>query len=301
MIKEHSLKPNPAMEGQAATKSERRYSTSASLLLVIPLLLLLLLAFIYPVGKLVLSSIWTPAGLTSEHYGRLALEPLYLRILWRTFQIALVVTIASFVLGYPVALAMSRAKGRMAMVITAFIMIPLWTAALIRSYSWIVLLQRKGIVNSLLMGAGLIDTPLRLLYTESAVIVAMTNVLLPFMILPIFSALRTIPDDLPRAARNLGATGFQAFLQIILPLSIPGIYAGALMTFILALGFYITPALVGGPQTLMMSTLIGQQATELLNWPFAGALSAVLLFATLTVVVLFRRSLARSKGFQLEV
>jgi mannopine transport system permease protein len=122
---------------------------------------------------------------------------------------------------------------------------------------------------------------------------------LPFMILPIFAGLRTIPDDLVRAARNLGATGFKSFLQVVLPLSLPGVYAGALMTFILALGFYVTPALVGGPRTLMMATLIGQQTTELLNWPFAGALSVLLLGSTLLIVIVFRNVLARNQGMQI--
>lgn len=277
--------------------SARRYSTGASLLLVAPLLLLLGFGFLYPVGKLLAGSLFDP-GFTLEHYARIFEEPLYLRILWRTLRIALLVTVLAFLLGYPVAYAMTKVPGRWTLLITACVLIPLWTSVLIRSYAWIVLLQRQGVINELLTSLGIADQPLRLIYTEMAVIVAMTHVLLPFMILPIFSALRTIPRDLPRAALNLGAGRFALFRAVVLPLSLPGVFAGALMTFILALGFYVTPALVGGPSTLMMATLIGQQTTELLNWPFAGALSAVLLATTLLLAIAFRRALALNRGFQ---
>jgi mannopine transport system permease protein len=138
-----------------------------------------------------------------------------------------------------------------------------------------------------------------MIYTEGAVMVAMTHVLLPFMILPIFSSLKSIPPDLARAARNLGAGPAQTFFRVTLPLSLPGVYAGSLMTFILALGFYITPALLGGPSTLLMATVIGQQTTELLNWPFAGALSGVLLGVTLLLVIVFRRTLSFNSEVQL--
>jgi mannopine transport system permease protein len=192
---------------------------------------------------------------------------------------------------------MAKLKGRSAALVAACVLIPLWTSVLVRSYAWIVLLQRNGIVNNALTDAGLISEPLRLLYTQGAVTVAMTHVLLPFMILPIYGALRSIPDEFPRAARNLGAGSASVFINVILPLSLPGVFAGSLMTFILALGFYITPALVGGARTLMMATLIGQQTTELLDWPFAGALSLVLLGATVLLVIVFRKALSLNKGF----
>ncbi|UCI31984.1 ABC transporter permease [Mesorhizobium sp. B4-1-4] len=278
--------------------SSREYGPTLSLLLVTPLLLLLLGGFLYPVGRLFWGSVFAPEA-TPKHYLRILQEPLYFLILWRTFEIAFIVTVLAFLLGYPVALAMSRVSGRAAMLIGACVLIPLWTSVLVRSYAWIVLLQRNGVINNTLHEAGLIETPLKLLYTQGAVVVAMTQVLLPFMVLPIYSVVHSIPDDLTRAARNLGAGGLQAFLHITLPLSLPGVAAGVLITFILSLGFYVTPALVGGPSTLMMSTLIGQQTTELLNWPFAGALSAVLLIATLLLVIVFRRALALNKGFKL--
>ncbi len=175
-------------------------------------------------------------------------------------------------------------------------LIPLWTSVLVRSYAWIVLLQRTGIINQALLSSKLIDEPLRMIYTQGAVIVAMTHVLLPFMIMPIFAALRAIPPEYVQAAMNLGSTRLHAFRAIIVPLSLPGIFAGCVISFVLALGFYVTPALVGGAGSLMMATLIGQQTTVLLDWPFAAALSTSLLVVTLAVVIIFRRTLSLSKG-----
>jgi mannopine transport system permease protein len=278
--------------------SVRQYSPSFSLALTAPLILLLIFSFLYPVGRLLWTSVATPEGFTAEHYLRVWNQPLYLNILWRTIQLAFVVTVASFLLAYPVAYAMTLVKSRWAAVMTACVLIPLWTSVLVRSYAWIVLLQRNGVINNLLRDSGVITDPLHMLYTEGSVMIAMTHSLLPFMILPIYSALNTIPLELAKAARNLGAGPIQAFFRVTLPLSLPGVYAGSLMTFILALGFYITPALVGGPQTLMMATLIGQQTTELLNWPFAAALSGVLLAATLLLVAIFRKTLSLNKGVQ---
>lgn len=277
--------------------SARSYSGALSLALIAPLLLLLAFGFLYPVARLLLQSFFDP-DFTLGHYVRMIETPLYFRVLLRTLQVALLVTLGAFLIGYPVAYAMARARGNWLMVIAACVLIPLWTSVLVRSYAWIVLLQRRGIVNNILMEAGLISDPLRLIYTEGAVIAAMIHVMLPFMILPIFGSLRTIPQDLPRAALSLGASHLTVFRAVILPLSLPGVFAGTLMTFILSLGFYITPALVGGPSTMMMATLIGQQTTTLLNWPFAGALSMVLLLTTLGLAVAFRKALAINKGFQ---
>jgi mannopine transport system permease protein len=288
-----------ARAASVASSPGHRYSTSLSLLLVSPLLILLGFAFVYPIGRLISQSFFSP-HFSLAHYARMINEPLYFRILLQTIEIAFIVTLATLVLGYPVALAMVRLNGAWRACIAVCVLIPLWTSVLVRSYAWIVLLQRNGIINNFLVSTGIVSQPLHLIYTEGAVTVAMTHVLLPFMIFPIYAALRTIPDELTRAARNLGAGPFTAFAKVTLPLSLPGVFAGVLMTFILALGFYVTPALVGGPRTMMMATLIGQQATEILDWPFAGALSTVLLTATLILVAGFRKVLSVSKGFENE-
>jgi mannopine transport system permease protein len=281
--------------GSAHRSFAGQLSRPVSLALALPLVLLLGFAFLVPVAKLLVGSVFAPNP-TAEHWVRIVQEPIFLRILVRTVQTAAIVTVLALLLGYPVALVMSRQGGRAAMLIAACVLIPLWTSVLVRSYAWIVLLQRTGIVNNTLLSWGVIDQPLRLIYTEGAVIVAMTHVLLPYMILPIFSSLRSIPPELNRAARNLGAGPWTSFRTVTLPLSLPGVYAGAIIVFILSLGFYVTPALVGGPQNLTIATLIGQQTIDLLNWPFAGALAGLLLAVTLGLVAVFRRILSFGKA-----
>ena len=266
----------------------------ASWLLLSPLLLLLAFAFFWPIVNLLSRSVFTPEP-SLQNYERLASDALYWRIFGRTFWISFWCCVLSLLLGYPVAYAMARLSGWRAAVVAACVLIPLWTSVLVRSYAWVFLLQRQGVVNSVLLEAGLIGAPLRMLYTEGAVLMAMTHVLLPFMILPIYATLRGVPRELERAARNLGAGRFQAFLRVTLPLSLPGVSTGVLFVFILALGFYITPAMVGGPRTLMIGTLIAQQVTDLLDWKFAGAISAVLLVLTLGVAVVFQRALSVEK------
>lgn len=274
-------------------RSAKSYPPVMSLLLVSPLMALLLIGFLYPVARLVQLS-FTDGG---EPYARLVESRLYISVLTDTILISAAVAAFCLLLGYPVALAMARLKRRAALLVAACVFVPLWTSVLIRSYAWVVLLQRNGLVNDLLQAVGLSDGPLRLLYTHGAVILAMTHVLLPFAILPIQATLRSLPADLTRAASNLGATPLRAFLLVTLPLSLPGVFAGTLLCFVLALGFYITPALVGGPSSMMMATLIGQQTLVVLDWPFAAALSTLLLTVSLLLVAVFRRALAHNKGF----
>lgn len=268
----------------------RGFDTRASIVLVLPAIVILFTFFLVPLYGLLEQSFTSPE-LGVGNYVRALTSDLYLLILMRTVWLSVVVTLLALLLGYPVALTMSRVSGPAAIAIAICVLIPLWTAVLVRSYAWIVLLQRQGIVNETLIWLGLINEPLRLLYTEGAVILATTHVLLPFMILSIYSVLRNIPKDLSMAASNLGASRFATFRHVIFPLSMPGVYSGVLMVFIISLGFYITPALLGGPSTLLMSTLIGQQTTEILDWGLAGALSVILLVLTLILVALFGRVL----------
>ncbi|MFN7024788.1 MAG: ABC transporter permease [Pseudorhizobium sp.] len=274
-------------------RTARRYAPLTSLLLVLPLLASFAVGFIYPVAMLVRLSF--SRGL--EPYLRLLQETLYLDVLLTTVVTAGIVASLCLLLGYPVAYAMAKLSRTAALVTAACVFVPLWTSVLIRSYAWIVLLQRNGIVNELLQGVGITHEPLKLLYTQGAVVLAMTHVLLPFAILPIHSTLRMLSPDLHRAAANLGAGPLRTFVSVTLPLSLPGVFAAAILCFVLALGFYITPALVGGPGSMLMATLIGQQTTVVLDWPFAAALSCVLLTITLLLVLVFRRVFTFSKGF----
>jgi ABC-type spermidine/putrescine transport system permease subunit I len=256
-------------------------------LLVAPLVLYMLVFYALPLVSMLLRSIADPTW-TLENYRRLLGDTVFLHVFWTTLRTAFVVTIGCLLLGYPVALALSRLERAAASVVLIIVLLPFWTSVLVRSYAWMVLLGRKGLVNETLIAAGLIDTPLKLLNTPFAVHIAMIHILLPYMILPIASVLRQIDGALPRAAAGLGAAPWRVFVQVVLPLSMPGVAAGVLLVFVLSLGFYITPALVGGPRDLMLSMLIAQQV-DLLNWPYAACLSATLLAATLLIIAVFQR------------
>ncbi len=256
-------------------------------LLVAPLVLYMLVFYALPLVSMLLRSVADPTW-TLENYRRLLGDTVFLHVFWTTLRTAFVVTIGCLLLGYPVALALSRLERAAASVVLIIVLLPFWTSVLVRSYAWMVLLGRKGLVNETLIAAGLIDTPLKLLNTPFAVHIAMIHILLPYMILPIASVLRQIDGALPRAAAGLGAAPWRVFVQVVLPLSMPGVAAGVLLVFVLSLGFYITPALVGGPRDLMLSMLIAQQV-DLLNWPYAACLSATLLAATLLIIAVFQR------------
>lgn len=210
-------------------------------------------------------------------------ERLYLQVLQRTLGIGLAVTALCLAMGFPVAALMARLQGRMADIVLALVMLPFWTSLLVRTAAWVVLLQREGLVNSVLLRLGLTDTPLDLIYNRTGVLVAMTHVLLPFMILPILTTLREIPQGYLRAAASLGAHPVTAFFRVYLPLAAPGIAAGALMVFIMAIGYYITPALVGGGGDQMLSFFVAKYTTETGNWGLAAALGALLLLTTLAL------------------
>ena len=267
----------------------RRFSPAASLALAAPFLLLLVVVFILPLATLLHESLFVPAP-SLENYAHALEEPVYLRVMLRTLRIAFLVTLLALALAWPLAWVMSRSRGIGLALLGAAVLLPLWTSVLVRTYAWMVLLQRNGVINQILAQLGLIEQPVRLLYTEGAVVLAMAHVLLPFMVLPIYSALKGIPEDYPRAAQMLGASHWATFREVIWPLCLPGVTSGCLMVFLLALGFFVTPALIGGPQQMMIATLVSQQVRELLDWPFAGALVGILLAFVLVLVLLFRRA-----------
>lgn len=273
------------------------------LLLVLPAIAYLVAFYAYPVAAMLVRSLsdptWSLANFEpitrvrghQEFLGIISLPTnAYLRVLGITFQIALVVTVLTLLLGYPVAYALASMSPAKANVLMIFVLIPFWTSILVRSYAWMVLLGREGTVNRALIRLGVIDEPVKLLNTRLAVYVAMVHILLPFMILPLYSVMRGIDRNLLRAAENLGASPFHVFRRVFFPLSLPGVGAGCLLVFILALGFYITPALLGGQRDITISMLIAQQV-NLLKWGFASALALLLLVAALAVYFAFTRIL----------
>jgi putative spermidine/putrescine transport system permease protein len=257
--------------------------------LLLPLLVFLTAFYAYPVAAMMFRSIAEPEW-TLDNFRKIFDSSVFLYVLWLTFRVALVVTVISLLLGFPVAYLLARMERARSNLLMMLVLLPFWTSILVRTYAWMVLLGRQGIVNQFLLWLGVIDDPLRLLNTTFAVYVAMVHILLPFMILPLYSVIRGIDGNLLRAAEGLGANPLGVFRQVVLPLSLPGIAAGCLLVFILALGFFITPALVGGPRDLMIAVLI-QQQVELFNWPFASALAVLLLAAALLAFAGFARRL----------
>jgi ABC-type spermidine/putrescine transport system permease subunit I len=264
-------------------------------LMVLPLLLFMLVFYAEPVAAMLLRSVTDPTW-TLENFAKLSSDTVFLNVFWTTLRTALIVTAAALVLGYPVALALVR-PGRWATVAMMIVLLPFWTSILVRSYAWMVLLGRRGLLNEALLAGGIIAHPLRILNTPIAVAIAMIHILLPYMILPIANALRQIDPSLTRAASGLGASPWRTFREVILPLSMPGVAAGVLLVFVLSLGFYITPALVGGPRDMTLSMLIAQQVDQL-NWPYAACLAAALLATTLVILALFQRLAGAGGAFR---
>jgi putative spermidine/putrescine transport system permease protein len=214
---------------------------------------------------------------------------IYLDVLLRTLGISASVTLLCLVMGFPVAMLMTQVREKTADWLMVLVLLPFWTSLLVRTASWVVVLQKEGMVNSLLIKLGLIAEPLTLIYNRTGVLVAMTHVLLPFMILPLYSVLKGIPPQYMRAATSLGAPPATAFVRVFLPLAAPGMAAGSLMVFILALGYYITPALVGGGSDQMLSYFVATYTTDTGNWGLAAALGLLMLATTLALYALAHR------------
>jgi len=214
---------------------------------------------------------------------------IYIDVLIRTFRISLTVTLLCLLLGFPVGYLLATQPPKIANLLMILVLLPFWTSLLVRTAAWVVLLQNEGIVNNLLIWLGIIDKPLRLIYNAIGVHVAMTHVLLPFMILPLYSTMKSIKPHFMRAAASLGAPPAVAFLRVYLPQCLPGIAAGCLLVFILAIGYYITPALVGGAADQMLSYFIAFFVTDSVNWGMASALGAVLLGTTLALYAVYNR------------
>ena len=227
--------------------------------------------------------------------GSIARQPperrIYLALLWRTFIVSLGITAICLLLGYPIAHLIAHSPPRIANLLLILVLVPFWTSLLVRTTSWIVLLQTQGVLNDLLVTVGLIgdDSRLAMIYNMTGTLVAMTHVLLPFMILPLYSIMRAIPPSQMSAAASLGASSFQAFWRVYWPQTLPGVGAGSLLVFILAIGYYITPALVGGSTGQLISNMIAYHMQTSLNWSLAGALGGILLICVLALYLLYDR------------
>ncbi|WP_250462556.1 ABC transporter permease subunit [Caballeronia sp. GAFFF2] len=259
-----------------------------------PVIVLLTVFLIYPVGQLLLLSIHNQSGFTMAEYKRLFASSVYVEVLWVTMKVSLLTTFFSVLVGYPVAYLISAATRERKNRLLYWVLLSFWTSFLVRTFAWVVLLGRNGVLNWVLKHLGLVDTPLGLLYNLPAVIVGMTHALMPIAIMTMLSVMENIDRRLPSAASTLGARPGTAFWKVYFPLSLPGVFASALMVFVTAIGFFITPTLLGGRHETMITQLIIDQVLQALNWGFAGAISVLLLAVVLVVFVVYDRMVGLS-------
>lgn len=263
-------------------------------MLVSPALVALILLFAYPISRILVKSLFDP-HFTLKHYVYFFTSPLYIRVMWITIELSFLTTFTALVIGYILAYVLRRARPGVRSVFLLAIVLSFMISLLVRNYSWILVLQRNGVINILLKYFGIIDHPVKLLHNKFGVVVGMTHIFVPYIAFPIYSVMMGIDLNLEKAAQNLGASRWQAFWKVTFPLSLPGIGAGALLVFIMALGFFITPALLGGRKEQMLSNLIQIQVVDLLNWPFASAMSTILLIVTLVIFFIYNRFLGAER------
>ncbi|HEX8543713.1 MAG TPA: ABC transporter permease, partial [Pseudomonas sp.] len=248
--------PQPPMTTTQALAREERKENTSMLLLLAPALFMVVVLLILPMCWLAFQSVQTEEGFSLANYARIFQERIYWDTFSLTFKISFMVTILSIVLGFPIAYAASRLHGFWANLILVCVIIPFWTSVLVRSYAWLVLLQRRGLVNQTLMDLGIIDQPLNLMHNTTGTVIGTLHVMLPFMVLPLYSVMKKIPQDLLQASESLGAKPLYTFRRVFLPMAAPGIMAGSILVFVICLGFFITPELLGGGRTILVSMLV---------------------------------------------
>lgn len=272
-----------------AARGTRPWTLGRGYLLLLPLPCgFLTLFFVWPLLRVVLRSVLEPRpGFTN--YAKVLFSGPFLQILIYTLEIAALVTVICLLIAYPVAALTARMNRLSLRLMTGLIVASLWTSAVIRSYAWMILFQRFGVVNQALLALGLVDAPVRILQTTTAVAIGMVHILLPFMLLPLIATMRRMDPTLLRAGRILGAGPIRLFLRVYLPLSLPGVNAGVALVFITSLGFFITPSLLGGGRTNMAAMIIEQEANTYLDWALASAIATVLLVFTLAIYLAYER------------
>jgi putative spermidine/putrescine transport system permease protein len=265
-------------ESSAATPTWFRLPRGAGGAL--PAIVLISLFFVVPVVALLLRSVTDPQ-LGLQNYAMLFGDGSYAKVFFNTFLVASVVTVVTVIVAFPVAWMLAIMPPALGSIVFSIIILSMWTNLLARTYAWMVLLQRTGVINRTLMSVGIIDEPLSLINNLTGVTIGMVYIMLPFMILPLVGTLRAIDPMTLRAAALCGASPIAAFFRILLPLSIPGIAAGALMVFVMSLGYFVTPALLGGTSNMMLAEMIAQMIQSLLNWGLGSAAAFVLLVFTM--------------------
>ena len=274
----------PAQAPIAASRWARRW---LPWMLLAPVLVYLAVFYLVPLAIVIVSSVTDPSPSLS-HYRDFFTDSFYLRVLSRTFATSLIVTICCLVLAYPLAYAMARREDTLVVAMLTVVALTFWTSFLVRTYAWMVILGNRGPVTALFRMVGW-DPPPEILFTRFSSTLAMVHILLPFMVMALYSVMKKIDPALLRAAQNLGASPGRTFRHVYFPLSAPGVVNGCTMVFILCLGFYVTPVLLGSPREQMLAGLIGSQIEELLDFGEASAMAVVLLLVTLGLVALYNR------------
>lgn len=297
VMQENAGRAGPDLNTQALRTDARRESLRL-LALLSPSLLLVFAIIIVPIGWLFWLSLFDEAGgFSAANYARFFEQASYIKTFVTTFKVAFIVTGACVLLGYPLAYMLSQLPRRAASICLISVILPFWTSVLVRTYAWLVILQRKGLINSWLIDLGVISQPLSLANNFSGVVIGMTHILLPFLVLPLYASMKTIDTDCLRAGMNLGAGPAATFRQIFFPLSLPGLASGVVIVFVLCLGFFVTPALMGGGKVIMWAMRMEQTTSLYSNWGAGAALGVVLLVVTLALLGLFQWLLgARATG-----
>ena len=249
----------------------------------VPIALVLLFSF-YHFSE----GLMTP-DFTLENYGRALGTAVYRNVFLKSLRYGVIVTLMCLFIGYPLAYFVARVSDRYRGLLFIMLIIPFWTTIVVRTFAWKIMLGTNGIVNFSLRDLGLIDLPIKFLYTENAVLVGLTHVFLPFMVLPVYAVIEKIDLALEEAAMDLGAGRVRTFLRVTLPLSLPGLSTGCLLVFILTIGSFLTPDILGGPGELMISNIIRDEFYVTFNWPFGGALASIFLVITLTLILVYNR------------
>ncbi len=254
---------------------------------LVPIAFLLLL-FLVPVFRFLLFSI---EGGSLAHFEKIFTDGLHALVFFETLKIAAIVTLCCLLLGYPLSYWLATTTPFWRSLGFAFLLLPFWISVLVRTYAWMILLGRNGVVNRNLIALGIIDAPLPLLHNVAGVVIGMVHVLLPYMVFPLYAVMRRMDPALLSAAEGLGAPGWQVMRRIYLPLTLPGVLSGATLVFVISLGFFITPALLGGGRVLMIGVLIERQVRQYLDWGLAAALALVVLVVALAIYAGLRRLL----------
>ena len=280
-----------ALNSKKLRSAERR-ETITILALSLPAIIAVCVVIVIPVGWLFSLSFLDSSGqLSLVNYQKMIEYKSYARVFRATFNVSFLTTFFCILIGYPLAYFLSQVPKKYVGLMMLTVLLPFWTSLLVRTYAWLVMLQRNGLINNFAIDLGIWDTPIKLAHNLNGTLIGMVHIMLPFLVLPLYAAMRRIDRQALQAAANLGATPVQAFWQIFVPLSLPGVVAGSLIVFVLCLGFYVTPAVLGGGKVILVSMQITAILEDQFNWGAASALGVVLLVATFIVLLVASRFL----------